>query len=88
MKKILLNGGIALLTIPSLIYYIAKYYIEKTLSFKQSIFWAFVIICSLIIFGLLLNVYNAYQNFILCKQNKELNNRINELKDFIEKCHY
>lgn len=109
MKKLLLSGGIASLTIPSLVYYIAKYYKDKSLNFEESMFYAFVFICSLIIFGLIGNVYNAYQNSKLQKQyqeinkqnleikrqNKEikeqnniLNNKIKELKDFIELCHY
>ncbi len=88
MKKIFLSGGIAVLTIPSLCYYIAKYYAEKTLNFKESMFIAFVLICSLIILGLLLNIYNTYQNLKLRKQNEELNKKIEVLTDLVEQCHY
>ncbi len=95
MKKVLVSGGIAILTIPSLCYYITKYYVQKTLNFKESMFFAFVVVCSLIILGLLLGVYNTFQNSQLhhqndelIKQNLQLSEEIEDLKDFVEKCHY
>lgn len=81
MKKLVISGGIALLTIPSLIYYTTKYYIDGSLNFDNSMIVMFTIICSLLIIGMLLNIYNAYQN-------KELRNQISDLKEFIKECHY
>lgn len=81
MKKLVASGGIALLTIPSLCYYIAKYYIDKSLTFEQSMIYIFSLLCGLIIIGILLGFYNAYQNL-------KLKNDIKELKDIIKQYHY
>lgn len=81
MRKLLLSFGVALLTIPSLCYYTAKYYIYKNLTFEESMIFIFSLFCSLMIFGLLFSVYNAYQNL-------KLHNKIQELENKIEQYHY
>lgn len=81
MKKLIISGGIALFTIPCLCYYIAKYYIYKTLTFEQSMIIVFTIFCTLMIIGVSLGFYNAYQNL-------KLHNELDELKNMIEQYHY
>lgn len=76
MKKLIISGGIAVITIPCLCYYVTKYYIYKSLSFEQSMIVMFTIICSLMIFGLIFGVYNAYQNLLLKVKVQELENKI------------
>lgn len=88
MKKIIFSGGIALLTIPSLCYYIIKYYIHGSLNFEQSMIVIFTLLSSLMIIGILLGVYNAYQNLKLHNQNLALHNEIVELNRKIEEYHY
>lgn len=95
MKKILISGGLALLVIPSLCYYITKYYFYKKLTFEESMFVMFIILCSLVIFGLLFGVYNAYQvsvlhkeNLILHNDNLELNKKIDNLTEKLTEFHY
>lgn len=81
MKKLIISGGIAIVTIPCLCYYIGKYYIYKSLTFEESMIVMFTMFCSLMIFGVLLGVYNAYQNVML-------HNKIDELENKIEQYHY
>ena len=61
MKRLFVSGGIALLTIPSLCYYVIKYYNNKALSSNQFSIIMFTFICTLAILGLLIGIYNAYQ---------------------------
>lgn len=81
MKKLIISGVVALLTIPSLCYYIAKYYMYKNLTFEESMIFTFTFFGSLMIFGILFGVYNAYQNL-------KLREEVRELKDVIEEYHY
>lgn len=81
MKKLIISGGIAVITIPCLCYYVTKYYIYRTLTFEQSMMVMFIIISTLMAIGLLIGFYNAYQNV-------KLHNRIDELENKIEQCHY
>lgn len=81
MKKLIISGGIALFTIPSVIYYTVKYYINHCLSFEESAILGFTLICSLITFGLMFSVYNAY---LVSKLTKKVNN----LEKQIEEYHY
>lgn len=81
MKKLIISGGIALFTIPSLCYYTAKYYICKSLTFQDSMIVMFTLFCSLMIFGLIFGVYNAYQCL-------KLTNKVQELENKIEQYHY
>ena len=61
MKRLFISSGIAILTIPSLCYYIIKYYNNKALNSNRFSIVMFTIICSLTILGLLFGIYNAYK---------------------------
>ena len=74
MKKLIISGGISVVTIPCLCYYIAKYYIYKSLTFEQSMIVMFTVFCSLMIFGLLLGTFCAYKCIKLTEKVEEYDN--------------
>lgn len=76
MKKLIISGGISVVTIPCLCYYIAKYYIYKSLTFEQSMIVMFTVFCSLVIFGLLLGIFCAYKCIKLTEKVKELDEKL------------
>lgn len=76
MKKLIISGVIAIITIPCLCYYIAKYYIYQSLTFEQSMIVMFIILCSLIIFGLLIGVFCAYKCLKLTEKIKKLETKL------------
>ena len=81
MKKIIGSIVISIFTVPSILYYVTKYYIYGLLNFDKPMIIMFTVVSSLSIIGILLNIYNSYQNCKLQKQIIELNN-------LIEKYHY
>lgn len=76
MKKLIISGGISVVTIPCLCYYIAKYYIYKSLTFEQSMIVMITVFCSLVIFGLLLGTFCAYKCIKLTEKVKELDEKL------------
>lgn len=79
---------IGILTIPSLLYYISKYLYNGTLNFKETQQFEFVIVCSLLIFGLIIGIISSYQNVKIYNELLKLKEKINKLKNLIINNHY
>lgn len=86
--KLLISGLITIITLPCVVYYISKYYIQGSISFEKSLISGFTLICSLLILGVILGVYNAYQNYQLKKENLQLEKIIFDLSNKVDNYHF